>query len=291
MPTQTATTGKLENAQGVIIAATRYAAEHSMPCVNLIEHMKVKKGNKQITVPFVGQMTMHDLVDGVPIVTSEDIGLTTVDLTTGEVGMRVVLTKKLVFQENEDVFNMIGKQIGSGEGRKKNKDVIALFSALNSGTAWGADDKNMTVTNLSAAIAKAHANKILESVRVVHHPNAVYAYVSSLAVIPSTTYPLPHGIAEDLLRDFYGGKAPNGTPIFEDGNIEKISGVDSGYGAIFEESAMVYVDGYERSVDRSFDADLRGWKIVLTDDYGVFELDDLKGAPLRYEIGDPATNN
>ena len=43
MATQTATTGQLENAQGIMIAAARYTAEHSAPCVNLIEHMTLKK--------------------------------------------------------------------------------------------------------------------------------------------------------------------------------------------------------------------------------------------------------
>ena len=30
--------------------------------------------------------------------------------------------------------------------------------------------------------------------------------------------------------------------------------------------------------------------MVITEDYGMFEVDDTKGAPLRYEIGDITTS-
>ena len=74
---QTATTGNLENAQRIIIAASSYTEEHNAPALALIEQFSLPKGSKQVTVPKVGQMTMSDLVDGQDIIDEEDIGMTT----------------------------------------------------------------------------------------------------------------------------------------------------------------------------------------------------------------------
>jgi len=40
-----------------MIAATRYTEEHNTPAMQLIEHMRLRQGEKQVTVPKVGQMT------------------------------------------------------------------------------------------------------------------------------------------------------------------------------------------------------------------------------------------
>jgi hypothetical protein len=79
--------------------------------------------------------------------------------------------------------------------------------------------------------------------------------------------------------------------FYNDGNIAKISGTDSGYGAIFSKSAMCYVESQAWRTERERDASLRAWEVVTVSDYGVFELDDSYGAPMRYEIGDLTTSN
>lgn len=293
MAIQTATTGQLENAQRVAIAQCRHTMEHSAPCVELVEHMKLKQGEKQITVPKVAQMNASDLTDGVDLVDTEDIGMTTTDLTTAEVGLKVILTDKLVRQENEDVFRIVGRQMGEAMARKKDEDVIALFSGLNGGTVLGADGKNLTGQNASACIAWAKANKVMASgpVSVVHHPNAIHHLVNAVSTIGGGTYPIPSGFSQSLLADFYSGLKLSGVPFFEDGNIDKLSGYDSGYGAIFSKAAMVVVDSKGFGTERERDASLRATEVVVTADYGCFELDDGYGAAMQYEIGDPATNN
>ncbi len=290
MAIQTATTGNLEEAQRIAISKARYTMEHSMPCVQLIENLNLAQGEKQLTIPKVGQMTASDLIDGVDMVDSEDIGMTTTDLTTAEVGLKVILTDKLVRQENESVFEMVGVQIGDATARKIDRDVIALFSALNGGTPLGADDKDMSMTNLAACIAQGKANKYPSPINVVHHPNAVYATMKSMAVTPSVTYPIPHGYSEDLLRDFYR-IVVNQTAVFEDGNIDKIGSEDSGYGAIFSKHAMAILRSKSFSTETQRDASARSTELNVVADYGCYEIDDGYGAPMRYEIGDPATNN
>ena len=111
---QTATTGNLENAQKIIIATARYTEEHNAPPMNLIEQINLPSGNKQVTVPKVGQMSMSDLQDGIDIVDEEDSGMTTIDLTASEVGAKISITDKLSRQSAQNVFSIIGRQLGDG---------------------------------------------------------------------------------------------------------------------------------------------------------------------------------
>jgi hypothetical protein len=284
---QTATTGSLENAQNIIIAAARYTEEHNAPAMNLIEQFTLPKGSKQVTVPKVGQMSMQDLTDGVDIVDEEDIGMTTVDLTASEVGAKIILTDKLVRQSAENVFSMIGRQLGDGMARKKDVDVLALYSGFS--TDIGAAGRSMSLANVSAAVAYAKGKKFGSNVYIVQHPFAVWD-IANTAVTASSTYPVPAGWSADLLGNFFSGLRPiNGVPIFEDGNIS-IDSSDDAVGVIADRSALGVLKSVDMNKEQDRDISLRATEVVITADYGVFELDDSKGVALTLDAGTPATS-
>jgi hypothetical protein len=287
---QTATTGNLESAQKIIIAAARYTEEHNAPALALIEQFSLGKGEKQVTVPKVGTMSMSDLVDGQDIVDEEEIGMTTVDLTASEVGAKVIITDKLLRQSAVNVMSIIGRQLGDGMARKKDTDVIALYTNLNGGTALSADGNDFSATNVMVAISRAKANKFGSQIYIVHHPNAVaFLAKESAAVASSASVELTSGWQTDRLKNFWSGLRPiNGVPIFEDGNIEKTTGYDSGKGVVADKSAMCVLNSLTTKTEKQRDASLRANEIVMTSDYGVFELDDSRGAPFIAEIGDIA---
>ncbi len=281
---QTATTGNLENAQKIIISAARYTEEHNAPAMALTEKFTLPKGAKQVTVPKVGQMSMSDLVDGQDIIDEEEIGMTTVDLTASEVGAKVILTDKLVRQSAPNVFSIIGRQLGDGMARKKDKDVLALYTNLNGGTNLGTAGTSFKVTNVQAIIAYAKANKFGSQLYILHHPNAI-AYLSKEAATVGTTAggAIPEGWTADLLKNFFSGLRPlNNVPIFEDGNIT-VDSNDDGIGVIADKSAMATLTSVDTRTERQRDASLRATEVVMTADYGVFELDDTKGAGLTYD--------
>ena len=291
---QTATTGNLENAQKIIIAASRYTEEHNAPALALIEQFSLPKGAKQVTVPKVSQMSVSDLVDGQDIIDEEDIGMSTVDLTASEVGAKVILTDKLIRQASDNVFSMIGRQLGDGMARKKDTDVIALWPSLNGGTVLGADGREMSTANTHAIISNAKANKFGNQLYIIHHPNAVATLSKQSATTADTAAAagLTNGWSVDLLQNFYSGLRPiNNVSIFEDGNIAKVASVDSGYGVIADKTAMAALTSVDTRTERQRDASLRATEVVMTADYGVFELDDSRGAGLTYKISDLATNN
>ena len=289
---QTSTTGNLENAQKIIISAARYTEEHNAPALALIESFSLGKGEKQVTVPKVGQMTMSDLQDGIDIIDEEDIGMTTVDLTASEVGAKVIITDKLLRQSAVNVMSIIGRQLGDGMARKKDTDVLDLYTNLNGGTKLGAATKFMKASNVQAVIAYAKANKFGNQLYILHHPNAVaYLAKESATVASSTSAELSNGWSADRLKSFWSGLRPmNNVSIFEDGNISEDSDGD-GIGVIADKTAMCVLNSVSTKTERQRAASLRATEIVMTADYGVFELDDSRGAGITFDVTALATNN
>lgn len=292
MAIQTATTGDLEDAQKKVIGAARFTEEHNAPAMALTEQFKLGKGEKDINVPKVGQMTVSDLTDGVDMIDDEDIGQSTVTLTSSEVGAKVILTDKLVRQSANNVWSIVGRQLGDAMARKKDTDVLALYTNLNGGTKLGAATKYMKASNVQGVIAYAKANKFGSQLYILHHPNAV-AYLSKEAAVVASagSQSIPEGWSADLLANFWSGLRPmNNTAIFEDGNITEDSSGD-GIGVIADKSAMATLTSVATRSERQRDASLRGTELVLTSDYGVFELDDTRGAGITFDVTALATNN
>ena len=283
---QTATTGNLENAQRIIIAAARFTEEHNAPALNLIESFNLPRGAKQVTVPKVGQMSMSDLVDGQDIIDEEEIGMTTVDLTAAEVGAKIILTDKLVRQSAANVMSIVGRQLGEGMARKKDNDVTALYSGFS--TDIGASGRTMSLANVAAAVAVAKGSQYGSQIYINHHPFTVFDLAKEAAATAGT-YPIPSGFSADLLANFWSGIRPvYGVPIFEDGNITRTT-VAATVGFIGDKSAMAVLKSVDTRTERQRDASLRATELILTSDYGVFELDDSKGAGLTLDSTTPAT--
>jgi hypothetical protein len=281
--TQTATTGQLDDAQAIAIAECLFTAEHNAPCRNLVTQFKLGKGEKQITVPKVGQMTANDLTDGIDITDSEAIGMTSTDLTCSEVGLKVILTDKLVRQEKPDMFRVVGKQMGDAMARKVDKDIIALFDGFS--TAKGASGAGLNFRSFAALVSILQAVPAPRPYAFVHHPHAIYNLMRDTAKVG--TYPIPHGYSEDLLKDFWAITL-DGVAVIHDGNIT--SGTTS-KGAIFSKEALCYIESQAPNVERERDASLRATEVVLVSDYGCFELDDDYGVEAQYTSAVPSTTS
>ena len=283
---QAATTGSLENAQRIILAAARYTEEHNAPAINLIEQFTLPKGSKQVTVPKVRQMSMSDLVDGQDIIDEEEIGMTTVDLTAAEVGAKVILTDKLVRQAADNVMSMVGRQLGDGMARKKDNDVTALYSGFS--TDLGASGRDFDIANVAAAVAYAKGSNFGSQLYINHHPFTVFDLAKEAAGT-AATYPMTPGWSQDLLGNFWSGIRPIfGVPIFEDGNITRTTAAAT-VGVIADKTALAVLKSVDTRTERQRDASLRATELVMTSDYGVFELDDSRGAALTLDSTTPAT--
>jgi hypothetical protein len=256
--------------------------------VGLIEQFNLKKGDYKLEIPKVAQMDAEDLAEGQDMIDSEDIDVSTVTATTAEVGLKVIITDTLLRQNNEDVYKIIGRQMGDAMARKKDNDIIALFPSLNGGAVLGADGADLTLAFASALVATAKSDKFGSDIFVVHHPNAIWKLASGVGNTLAT-YPLPDAFNKPAVKDYWTGIKISGVPFFEDGNIAKIGTTDSGYGVIADKTAMGHLSASGRSEERERDASLRAYEVVVTEDYAVFEVDDTRGSSTRQEIGNPAT--
>jgi HK97 family phage major capsid protein len=182
MAVNMSTSGNLQNMSRIMLAQARYTEEHNAPMVGLIEKFNLGKGEYKLEIPKVAQMSAEDLSEGQDMIDSEDLDVSTITATTAEVGLKVIVTDTLLRQNNEDVYKIIGKQMGDAMARKKDTDIIALFPTLNGGTVLGANDKNLNLANASAIIANAKADRFGSDVFVVHHPNALWKHVVNLPV-------------------------------------------------------------------------------------------------------------
>ena len=288
MAVQTSGTGNLQNMSRIMLASARYTEEHNAPMVGLIEKFNLGKGEYQLTIPKVAQMTAEDLAEGQDMIDSEDIDVSTVTATTAEVGLKVIITDTLLQQNNEDVFKIIGRQMGDAMARKKDTDIIALFPSLNGGTAIGADNALFNLANVSGVIANSKTGKFGSDLYIVHHPNAVWKLATDVGNTLST-YPLPDAFDKPAVKDYWTGIKLSGVPIFEDGNIENNTN-DSGYGVIADKTAMGHLAARARREERERDISLRAFEVVVTEDYAVFEVDDSRGAALLYDKPTPSAN-
>ena len=285
----TATTGNLENAQNIIITAARFTEEHNAPAMALIEQMNLPKGAKQVTVPKVGQMTISDLTDGFDIVDEEELGMTTVDLTASEVGAKIILTDKLIRQSANNIFSIVGRQLGDAMARKKDTDVHALYAGLNGGSTFGGSVA-MSLANVAGAIANAKGQKFGSQIYILQHPFATFDIANTAVTATGAAAGIPDGFASDLLNNFFSNIRPlNGVPIFEDGNLS-IDADNDAVGVIADKSALGVLKSVDTRTERQRDASMRATEIIITADYGVFEIDDTKGAPLTFDASAPATS-
>jgi hypothetical protein len=184
------------------------------------------------------------------------------------------------------VFSIIGRQLGDGMARKKDNDVTALYSGFS--TDVGASGRDMDIANVAAAVAIAKGSNYGSQIYINHHPFAVFDLAKEAAGT-AATYPMTPGWSQDLLGNFWSGIRPIfGVPIFEDGNITRTT-VAATVGVIADKSALAVLKSVDTRTERQRDASMRATEVIITADYGVFELDDSRGAAFTLDSTTPAT--
>lgn len=265
MASQNATTGNLANVQETIINAARFVQEHNAPSWQLIEKIPLPQGASTVRVPKVGQFVVSDLIDGQDMTDEQSIGLTYVDLTSTERGAKIIVTDKLVRQNGTTpIFSMIGRQFGDAAARKQDRDTQALYSALNSGTAFGSSGSSMGIGAFAGAIARARGggrtdssetgNESFNPTYAIVHPHTAYDVVQSATAIGSgTSMKVNDQREERYLQSFFTGISFNGVDLYESGNINVDSSGDM-TGVIAQRDALVGLTSVSWRTERQRDA-------------------------------------
>jgi hypothetical protein len=294
---QTATTGNLASAQRTVIRSARYTAEFNSPSWQLIDKVQLERGASTVTMPKVGQYVISDLVDGQDMVDEQAIGMTTVDLTSTERGAKIIVTDKLVRQNGTtSIFTIVGRQFGRAAARKQDRDTQALYAGLNGGTVFGESSAILNLDHFAATIVKARGGgrtstdeldgEPFDPDYAVHHPHGVFSVTRAATAIGAATSMRVNDRREEKMLQRFFRISFNGVDLFESGNL----GIDSSgdaIGVIAERGALVGLTSVGWRTERERDASRRAWELNHVADYGVFELDDERGAPMLFAADSP----
>jgi len=289
---QISSTGVLANISLETMSNIRMTAEHAAPMAALVENFQLPKGSDTEIFPKAGQVNVRALNEGEEMTNEQDIGLSTLSVTTNEVGGYVVLSSRLLRRTAQSAGNLsriVGKQFGTAQGRLMNTDLLALLGGLNGGTDLGAGGRELTAVNATNVISQAHTDKYGSDLRFVHHPNAIMRLAKDLTTVgTSTIRPIPEGFSKEVLSKVWKGLQVWDVPFFETGDITR-DGSDDGVGGIFDRGALGVLKEAAPRSDKNYLPRRRAWELVFVQEYIAFELDDTMGAPVTMDCASPAT--
>ena len=274
-------TSNLASHQRIVFAEARFDLQYKEIMTNLVTNFTLPPGAKQLTVPKYTALTASGLTEGVDMTTPQQLASSVVDITTSEVGIMVTVSRKLVTQQAEEIFRVLGRLLSDALAKKEDQDGLSQIDSFSKSSP-GASNA-MTVATLQGAVAYIATGGTTgqpgpEPIVFVLHPEQLSDIVVGIA--PVGTYAVPHGISEDLTKNFYRGNIPvYGSPIFVDGNITRDSGDDAKGGA-FSKMAMMFTRSQEWLIDTQHDASLRADEMVLTTEYSWDEYEDGWGVEL-----------
>ena len=232
---------------------------------------------KNVNVPVFGTVTARNLTEGIDNTVSETMSDTLVTVTPGEVGCKIILTDKLVRDNNEDIKSAAGRILGDAMEVKRDQDL--LLQLASAGTTLGAGG-TMTMGQVAAARAIIKGNPVSGggpwrgTLALVHHPHTLLDLVdilTPLVPVAGTTSVSISPMADDVIRNYALGRL-FGMPVIEDGNIDTTTIANTAKGGVFgvgEGGPIILATANEWSVEPERDASLRATELNVVGEYGV----------------------
>ena len=270
----------------------RFKAIMASLCWNIKKELH---DGKNINVPYWGIVTADTLTEGVDMPTSKDMEDTLVTITPSEVGCKIILTDKLVRDNNEDIKAAAGRILGEAMEYKRDSD---LLGQLDDGTTSLGSHTTATMGQIAAARALLAGNPTSAGgpapgpYAVVMHPFTTIDLVDVLTpIVQATPYAAvgAMGIADEVVRNYTIGRL-FGMPIIEDGNIS-IDSNDYAKGGCFatgEGGALILGTADEWSIEPERDASLRATELNIVGEYGVGEYKAGWIVELYHDAGSPS---
>src|SRR3990167_11523861 len=113
-----------------VLEAARYTSEFIAEMSKLVWVIRKQlHDGKNVNVPAFGTITARNLAEGVDNTVSETMSDTLVTITPGEVGCKIILTDKLVRDNNEDIKAAAGRLLGNAMEVKRDTDLIGQFQS------------------------------------------------------------------------------------------------------------------------------------------------------------------
>src|SRR4030042_1289687 len=201
------TTSIIADTIPTIISAARFTEQFAATirplCWNIV---KPNHGGKTVNLPYWGTVTVDVLTEGVDMVTQKTMADTKVQITPREVGGKIIVTYKVIRDNQEDVLRAAGRILGEAFVAKQEGDLADQFDdATNSIGASG----TLSLGMIAAAWAILEGNALSAggpargAKAIVHHPYVLLDVVDVFTpTVAGGTTPLAAvsgGIAERVL--------------------------------------------------------------------------------------------
>jgi len=265
--------------------------------------------------PKFGTLVAYSLTEGVDHVNQQNIAVTNVVITPGEVGLQLAFTKKSLAQWSEKVATRAGGIMKRAIDRKKDTDVGGLCASLT--LTGGAAAAVMSLGHLSAAVARltGGANTTGTAItagtgfnvtdgpfRGVFRPESLHvmwvAMVGAPAFAGATAKTAPGisgGLPEKTLtggvQSLFSGHLA-GVDLYRCSNLAK-DATDDCVGAVFSEMAMVFVpfrhEGAGGDIHTVTSDDGRSLLMTIVEDYGFGILDGNLGVAVTLDATAPTS--
>jgi len=258
-----------------VLEKARFTAQFKAIMASLCWNIKKElHDGKNVNVPYFGTVTASSLTEGVDMTSSEDMEDTLVTITPGEVGCKIILTDKLVRDNNEDIKAAAGRILGDAMEYKRDYDLIGQLDDATTSLGSGS---TASMGQIAAARALLSGNAVSsggpapQPYAVVLHP---FVTVDLVDVLTPTTPATETGagggsLGDQVLRNYTIGKL-FGMPIIEDGNIPTGT-CKGGCFATGEGGALILATADEWSIEPERDASLRATELNIVGEYGVGE--------------------
>jgi hypothetical protein len=232
-----------------------------------------------VNLPYFDNVTAYNLTEGIDMVNPQSMVDTNIAFTPGEVGAQIVLSDKLVRDNNEDILRAAGVILGNAMVSKREKDLALQFVDSTSDT--GGTGTALTLGMVAAARATlagftGAGGPAPMPYGVIHHPYALLDLVDVLTpTVAGGTTPLPavgSGISEETLRNYTIGRV-FGMPVLESANIA-IDGTPDVQGVVMSMGTgggLVLATAKDWDVSPERDESLRATELNIVAEYAVGE--------------------
>lgn len=273
----------MANTTPTVLESARYTSEFLAIMSKLVWNIRKElHDGKNVNVPVFGTVAARNLTEGIDNTVSETMSDRLVTVTPGEVGCKIILTDKLVRDNNEDIKAAAGRLLGNAMELKRDQDLLGQLALA--GTTLGAGG-TATLGQVAAArailkgVPVASGGPAPGTPIVVHHPYVMLDFVDIMTPLVPVQAAGTAGymqapasaMMDDVIRNYGMGRL-FGMAVVEDGNIDTTTIANTAKGGVFntgEGSAIILATANEWSVEPERDASLRATELNIVGEYGV----------------------
>lgn len=285
------TTGTLANSLNVMVASARQIREQRGVMPQLVDKATLAQGTG-LTWREVAMQRLSDATtigEGLSYDNDQQITDALINGTPVEVGISVVITKRVRQRIDKKALSQIGGLTGNAIQRKKAKDGITQLDAFS--TSFGGAGTTFATGYVHAAVAQIEGNATEPGVPpyyAVIHRYQIRDIEADLA--PVGTYPLPEGISAEVIRNGFQGRL-GGAEVFAD-SVTAPDSADDFKGGVFSKQAIVLVQGYNLYSEELDGDDMkrkRASGMLMFDEYIYVERADSMGIELYFDATAPTS--